>query len=92
LDSLLVPDETTGQTPLTWLRLHATTNSPNSILNALKKLRFLEQHNIQSWDLSNLNPNRLKFLAQLAKTFSNHALKKASAEKRYPILVALKLK
>jgi hypothetical protein len=88
LDSLLERDEKTGQIPLTWLRLHATTNSPNSILNALKKLTFLEAQNVPSWDLSGLNPNRIKFLASLAKKSSNHALKKTSEEKRYPILVA----
>jgi hypothetical protein len=45
LDSLLVADATTGQTKITWLRLNATTNSPNSILNTLKKLTFLKEHN-----------------------------------------------
>lgn len=73
LDSLLESDEKTGQTPITWLRLHATTNSPNSILNALKKLTFLEEQKVPSWDLSCLNPNRIKFLAQLGKKSSNHA-------------------
>ena len=88
LDSLLVADEQTGRVPLNWLRRHATTNSPNSILNALKKLTFLEEQNVPSWDLSCLNPNRIKFLASLAKKSSNHALKKTNEEKRYPILVA----
>ena len=88
LDSLLVIDEKIGLTPLSWLRRHATTNSPNSILNALKKLTFLEEQNVPSWDLSCLNPNRIKFLASLASKSSNHALKKTSEEKRYPILVA----
>lgn len=88
LDSLLVADATTGKTSLTWLRLHATTNSPNSILNALKKLTFLEKHGVPNWNLSCLNPNRLKFLAQLGNKSSNHALKKTHAERRYPILVA----
>ena len=88
LDSLLFPDAVTGQTPMTWLRRQATTNSPNSILNALSKLTFLEKHDVRFWDLSGLNPNRIKFLAQLGKKSSNHALKKTSEEKRYPILVA----
>ena len=91
LDSLLEIDEDIGFTPLTWLRRHATTNSPNSILNALKKLKFLEAQNIPNWDLSCLNPNRLKFLASLGKKSSNHALKKTSTQKRYPILIAFVL-
>ncbi len=88
LDSLLVLDESVGRIPLTWLRRHATSNSPNSILNSLKKLSFLSARNIFSWDLSALNPNRIKFLAQLGKKSSNQALKKMQEEKRYPILVA----
>ena len=88
LDSLLVTDAITGQTNMTWLRRNATTNSPNSILNALKKLTFLEKHGVPYWDLSCLNPNRLKFLAQLGNKSSNHALKKINEDKRYPILIA----
>ncbi len=88
LDSLLVAEQKTGRTPITWLRHHATTNSPNSILNALEKLTFLEKQNVPSWDLSCLNPNRIKFLAQLGKKSSNQALQRANDEKRYPILVA----
>jgi TnpA family transposase len=88
LDSLLLPDPTTGQVPITWLRRHATTNSPNAILNALSKLTFLAKYDVQEWDLSCLNPNRIKFLAQLGKKSSNQALQRANDEKRYPILVA----
>ncbi|MDJ0799663.1 MAG: Tn3 family transposase [Calothrix sp. MO_167.B12] len=88
LDSLLERDDNMGKIPITWLRLHATTNSPNSILNALSKLTFLAQHDVTNWNLSSLNPNRLKFLAQLGKKSSNQALKKINQERRYPILVA----
>lgn len=88
LDSLLVVDESTGRIPITWLRRQAISNSPNSILNALKKLTFLKAHNVPNWDLSCLNPNRIKFLAQLNNKSSNQALQRANDEKRYPILVA----
>ena len=88
LDSLLEKDETTGRTPLNWLRRQATTNSPNSILNALEKLTFLEAHQVPNWDLSGLNPNRIKLLASLGKKSSNHALKKTNELRRYPILGA----
>lgn len=81
----LEKDEKTGRTPITWLRHHATTNSPNSILNALEKLTFLEKQNVPSWDLSCLNPNRIKFLAQLGKKSRNQALQRSNDEKRYPI-------
>lgn len=88
LDSLLIADQKTGRTPLTWLGREETSNSPNAILNALSKLTFLAEYKIQQWDLSCLNPNRIKFLAQLGKKSSNQALQRANDEKRYPILVA----
>ena len=88
LDSLLLADAKTSRTPLFWLRRQATTNSPNAILNAVDKLTFLEKHDVPNWNLSALNPNRIKFLAQLAKKSSNQALSRASEERRYPILVA----
>jgi TnpA family transposase len=88
LDSLLVADKITGGTNLTWLRRHETANSPNAILNALSKLTFLAKYEVQNWNLSCLNPNRIKFLASLGKKSSNQALQRAGEEKRYPILVA----
>jgi hypothetical protein len=88
LDSLLIADLLTGRTPQTWLGRSETSNSPNAILNALSKLTFLAEHQVQLWDLSCLNPNRIKFLAQLGKKSSNQALQRANQEKRYPILVA----
>jgi hypothetical protein len=88
MDSLLVADEKTGRTPLTWLGREETSNSPNAILNALSKLSLLAEYQIQHWDLSCLNPNRVKFLAQLGKKSSNQALQRANDDKRYSILVA----
>jgi hypothetical protein len=88
LDSLLIADKITGRTPLTWLGRSETSNSPNAILNALSKLTFLAEYQVQLWDLSCLNPNRIKFLAQLGKKSSNQALQRANDDKRYPILVA----
>jgi hypothetical protein len=63
LDSLLIADKITGRTPLNWLGREETSNSPNAILNALAKLTFLAEYQVQQWDLSCLNPNRIKFLA-----------------------------
>lgn len=88
LDSLLLYNPTIGSTALTWLRRHATTNSPGAILNAIAKLEFLNIQNVPQWDVSSLNPNRLKFLAQMAKRSSNQALQRLHKERRYPILTA----
>ena len=43
---------------------------------------------MHQWDLSALNPNRLKFLARLAKKATNQSLQRTPIERRYPILVA----
>jgi hypothetical protein len=88
LDTLLVPDPTRGGTPLVWLRRPATTNSPKAILRTLEKLDFLKDRGIHTWALDAINPNRLKFLAQIAHRSSGQALQRAAAARRYPILTA----
>jgi len=87
LDNLLATDEQTGRTPLIWLRRNATSNSPRAILATLEKLTFLQEHQVDTWDLNNLSPNRVKYLAQLAKRSTSQALRRAMAERRYPILL-----
>jgi hypothetical protein len=88
LDTLLEPEPTRGMTPLAWLRRPAISNSPRAILGNLKKLVFLRAAGVEDWALESLNPNRLKFLAHLARKSSAQALQRAPAARRYPILVA----
>lgn len=73
---------------LAWLRRPATTNSPAAILNAIEKIRYLRTQQVPQWDLSSLNPNRVKFLAHLAKKSTNQALQQMAVGRRYPILLA----
>ena len=88
LDSLLQPDPTRGSTPLTWLRRAAIANSPRAILDNLDKLTFLRAAGVEDWALEVLNPNRLKFLAHVARKSNAQTLQRALDERRYPILVA----
>lgn len=88
LDQLLQPDPTLKMTRLNWLRRPATANSPAAILTAIAKIRYLRTQQVQQWDLSSLNPNRLKFLAQIAKKATNQRLERMPVERRYPILIA----
>jgi hypothetical protein len=88
LDDLLQPEADGGRLPLTWLRQGASANSSEKILAALEKLTFLKQLGIDGWDLSRLSPNRSKYLAQVAKKSTGQALRRAPAERRYPILLA----
>jgi TnpA family transposase len=86
LDHLLLFDR--KQTPLVWLRQSATSISADAIVGTLTKLDFLHQLGVDTWNLSQLNPNRLKFLAQLARKSTAQALERAPEVRRYPILIA----
>ena len=88
LDKLLVLDDQKGYTRLAWLRRNASNNSPAAILNAIAKLDFLKEQGVHEWNVSCLNPNRLRFLAQLGKKSSPQTLQRIVAERRYPILTA----
>ncbi|MGH9764669.1 MAG: DUF4158 domain-containing protein, partial [Blastocatellia bacterium] len=88
LDSLLIVDPQYNVTPLTMFRTGATSHSPAAILNVLGKVSDLRQLGIVEWDLSDLNPNRLKLLAQIGRKATNQSLERMSAQRRYPILLA----
>lgn len=66
----------------------ATSNSAISILRSLKKILFLRDLGASTWNLSVINPNRLKFLAQIGRRATNQYLQRLIPERRYPILVA----
>jgi TnpA family transposase len=88
LDLLLIPDSSTRKTQLAWLRKRAISNSAREILAAIKKLHFLKDQGVARWDLSFLNPNRQKTLAQIGRRATNQYLQRQSNERRYPILIA----
>jgi len=88
LDSIIVHDERRFRTLLTWLRQSAASNSPRSILATLDKLARLKEWAVDTWTLEDINPNRLKYLAQIGRRSSNQALQRMGEERRYPILLA----
>ena len=55
----------------------------------MAKLAFLRQLGAPEWDLSDLNPNRRKFLAQVGRRSTSQTLQRMPDRRRYPILVAL---
>ncbi len=87
LEKLLELDTTLKLTRLAWLRRPATTNSPKAILAAIEKVLFLREQKVDQWNLSCLNPNRQKFLSQVAKKATNQALQRMPMKKRFPILM-----
>jgi TnpA family transposase len=88
LDNLLISDVATGRTPLFWLRREATSNTPGFILKTIEKLVFLRQKGVEDWDLSCINPNRQKSLAQIGRKSTNQVLQRLAPQQRYPILIA----
>jgi hypothetical protein len=65
LDGLLQPDAQTGRTVLNWLRREETAYTATQMVETLRKVAFLLEARITTWDLARLNPNRVKWLAQL---------------------------
>ena len=63
-DPLEAKASNSGST-LKWLGQGASGESPGSIKSEGAKLAFLRQLGAPEWDLSDLNPNRRKFLAQV---------------------------
>ena len=75
-------------TELNWLSRKATSHSPESILTILQRIQRLRELGAERWDLSHLNRNRIKHLAQLGKRSTNQALQRSKVERRYPILIS----
>jgi Domain of unknown function (DUF4158) len=88
LDDLLVPAPQTGRTSLNWLRREATAASAPQLVETLTKVNALLDMGIATWDLTALNPNRVKWLAQLGWKAPVPELQRMDPARRYPILVA----
>jgi TnpA family transposase len=88
LDALLETDADSHRTSLVWLRAAATAANAQQILTTLEKIEFLQQNGVAHWDVSAVNPNRLKMLAQIGRKSTNQYLQRASIKRRYPILIA----
>lgn len=88
LNQLLEHESEIHAVRFSWLRRPETSNSPKAIIRAIDKICFLRDNQVHLWDVSMLNPNRLKFLARLAKKSSVPGLKRMPIGKRYPLLIA----
>jgi TnpA family transposase len=87
LDELLVAG-TAGMTTHAWLRRAARGYSADDILDALKKLTFIQTWPVDTWRTLSLPPSRLKHLGRLARRTTNQGLQRMPKERRYPILIA----
>jgi TnpA family transposase len=92
LTVLLTPMEEKEITPLTWLRRSATGHSDKDILDTLAKLIFIRQWSLETWDIAELPPSRLKLLARIARYTSPNGLQRRKpVGKRDAILTAFLL-
>ena len=87
LDGLLEVEQNAKRTRLSWLQRTPTGNNPQQILETLDKISFLQQNQVDAWDLSKLNPNRINYLAKIGARATNQYLQRASEIRRYPILI-----
>jgi len=88
LDALLVPVEEERLTPFGRLQTLPTEANAAQLNDALEKIRFLQKAGVPDWNLSAINPNRLKFLASKGFKGSNQSLQRSADLQRYPVLVA----
>lgn len=87
-DDLLVPDKRSHRTSFSWLQRLPNDHTASQINTTLEKIRFLQDAGIANWDLSSINPNRLKFLANIGARTTNQQLQRSSPMRRYPTLIA----
>jgi TnpA family transposase len=88
LDALLEPDENSPRTTLSWLQRMPNDHTATQILATLEKIRFLQNAGTPNWDLTAINPNRLKFLANIGARATNQQLQRVTEMRRYPVLLA----
>ena len=88
LDDLLEVNESLKRTQLSWLQRTPTDNNAKQIMETLEKIDFLQQQGVGHWNLSQLNPNRVNYLAKIGARATNQYLQRAPQVRRYPILIA----
>ena len=88
LDDWLPPDATTHRTRLSWLRQEATAHAAPQSGETVKKIRFLQDAGVPQWALTRLNPNRVKWRAQLGGRATHQQVQRTPPVRRYPILIA----
>jgi len=88
LDGLLAVDDEVGMTRLVWLRRPTTGSVPVVIREHLDRLALLRTLGADRLDLSGVNPNRVRHLAQLGRRMTRQAIARLEGARRYQILAA----
>ncbi|MCI0643447.1 MAG: DUF4158 domain-containing protein, partial [Chloroflexi bacterium] len=87
-DDLLEPATRGYRTTLSWLQRMPNDHTASQIKGTLEKIQFLQNAQVSDWNLAAVNPNRLKFLANMGARATNQQLQRSSPMRRYPILIA----
>ncbi|MBF0316512.1 MAG: DUF4158 domain-containing protein [Oligoflexia bacterium] len=88
IDDLLNSDEDKDN-QFSWIKSSPVANSSNAIIETLERIEFLKMKGVYKWDLSKINPNRLKFLFDYGKRLSKYKLRRMPTRKRYSIAIVL---
>lgn len=75
LELIIAGGEANRYTVFGWLKEEPNANIPSQINKALKKYLYLKELGVEQWDISLLNPNRRKFLAQKSRRSTNQKLR-----------------
>ena len=87
LDQLLVVEANQIRTPLAWLQRMPNDHTAIQIRETLAKINYLKEAGVETWNLSQINPNRLKQLANIGAKATNQQLLRASESRRYTVLI-----
>lgn len=88
LDDVITMNEEMKIYPISWLKQKATSNTPENLIETIKKLEYLRSNSVDKWDISKLNPNRIKYLSAVGKRTTVASLRKLNIINRYPIITA----
>ena len=88
LDGLLAVDPDRAMSPLAWFRRLPADRSSAQIRELVQVKQQLIDVGADCFDVSMLNPNRVRHLAALGRRMDAQALARMAPERRYPILVA----
>lgn len=87
LDQLLAVEDEDIRTPLTWLQRMPNDHTASQIRETLAKINYLKEAGVETWNLSQFNPNRLKQLANIGAKATNQQLLRSSESRRYAVLI-----
>ena len=88
LAEVLVIPEGHTRSRFAWLQRSPTDASVSQLKEVLSKLDFLQGAGVGAWDVSAVNPNRLKWLAGVGARSRRQSLLRSDSVKRSCILIA----